>query len=117
MLELDSPLVFSKYIQPACLPTNKPAPDSWCEVAGWGKTKATKNPSLQGVFGGFGSMNDIFNSVFDGFGRKKRDVDDLIVHQKKGEQKFPITSTLILNFRKKYSQKRRFIRGQKFRLP
>ena len=94
MLELDSPLVFSKYIQPACLPTNKPAPDSWCEVAGWGKTKATKNPTLQGVFGGFGSMNDIFNSVFDGFGRKKRDVDDLIVHQKKGESKFPITCTL-----------------------
>ena len=68
VLELASPLVLSRYIQPACLPSHKPAPDSWCEVAGWGRTKPTKSGmSIAEILGGVGiptNGNDFFQSVF-----------------------------------------------------
>ena len=36
VLELDDALIFSDYVQPACLPTREPIPKTVCEVAGWG---------------------------------------------------------------------------------
>jgi len=74
VLELKKPLIFSRYIQPACLPAHKPTPDAWCEVAGWGKTKPTKTgPSIAEILGNGGSFfggdspfggDSIFQSVF-----------------------------------------------------
>ena len=36
VLELDDALIFSDYVQPACLPTREPIAKTTCEVAGWG---------------------------------------------------------------------------------
>ena len=75
VLQLVKPLVLSRYIQPACLPTHKPTPDAWCEVSGWGRTKATRaGLSIAEILGGqanplsgdsniFGS-DSIMQSVF-----------------------------------------------------
>merc|ERR1712050_52589 len=53
VLELAKPLIFSRYIQPACLPVHKPVPDAWCEVSGWGRTKPTKTGmNIASILGG-----------------------------------------------------------------
>ena len=61
--------VNTDYVGPICLPSVKPSPQLWCEVAGWGSRKKHGDPMSE--------FEDIFGDVFNVFTnpmfmRKKR---------------------------------------------
>ena len=59
VLELDDALIFSDYVQPACLPTREPVPKAICEVAGWGSQEATEKPVVDDSYDPLSAVQDI----------------------------------------------------------
>jgi len=43
LFKLKKPVMFNKYVKPACLPSQTPAPGTKCYITGWGKTRHPGN--------------------------------------------------------------------------
>ena len=82
VLELDDALIFSDYVQPACLPTREPVPKAICEVAGWGSQEATEKPVVDDSYDPLSAVQDIlpdFVKIPD-YVSKIMVVDQVVVH-------------------------------------